>query len=240
MQTLQIQCTGYSIAADGYDGANSNKILLVLPGYTSTKARQKEFVEAMVEQTGTAALVIDYSGHGESPFELKDTRPAQHFLEVICAFDWIRAQRPDAEISVTGSSYGGFLATQLTKYREFKNLVLRAPAIYRPEEFYNPWAMRLNDEQNYVKSMLQYRSDAEALAGNPLLGRAGNFTGRTLVVVHENDELVPRETTDAYIQAFHADSFIAEDFTHSIDPLKVTKSEVWDYQIRIAEWLNAA
>jgi hypothetical protein len=56
----------------------------------------------MVEATGASALVIDYSGHGGSPFDLSNTRPAH-----------------------------------LAHYRAIEKLVLRAPAIYKPEAFYD-------------------------------------------------------------------------------------------------------
>ena len=65
---LQIQCPGYSIAADWYDGSDRDKILIVLPGYSSSKARQKVHAEAMVQATGTCALVVDFSGHGKVRF----------------------------------------------------------------------------------------------------------------------------------------------------------------------------
>jgi uncharacterized protein len=237
-ETIEIKCSGYSIIADWYEGADPRKILLMLPGFTSSRARQKDFVSAVVKQTGMSAIVIDYSGHGDSPFELKDTRPAQHFLEVICAFDWVKEKCPDAEISVAGSSYGSFLATQLTKYREFAKLVLRAPAIYRPNEFYDLWSVRFSDEEGYRKAMDAYRRHAEALAKHPLLARASNFRGKTLVVVHENDELVPSETTNAYISAFDADSFVAKDFTHSVSDSPINQQQLDEYQSHIADWLK--
>lgn len=34
---LKIQCSGYEIAADWYEGLDKNKILIVLPGYNSSK-----------------------------------------------------------------------------------------------------------------------------------------------------------------------------------------------------------
>lgn len=237
---LQIQCAGYSIAADWYDGADPNKILIVLPGYSSSKARQKIHAEAMVQDTGTCALVVDFSGHGNSPFELRDTRPAQHFLELIYVFDWLKQKHPEATISVSGSSYGGFLAVQLTKYREFANLVLRAPAIYKPSAFYDLWSTRIGNEEAYKSQMNEYRQDEEALAKHPLLGRASAFKGKVLVVVHENDELVPRQTTDAYIQAFSADSFNAEGFSHTVDAAVRDPAQLQAYQDQIADWLNQA
>ncbi len=238
MSTIQITCTGYTIFADWYEGTDKNKLLLVLPGYTSTRANQKDFASAVVKRTGMSVLVIEYSGHGDSPFELKDTRPAQHFLEVVCAFDWLKNQYPNAGISVAGSSYGGFLGTQLTKYRTFEKLVLRAPAIYKPGDFYNTWASRLLDEEKYHIESQMYRQDTEALAKHPLLARASAFSGKTLVVVHENDELVPRQTTDAYINAFGAESFIATGFSHGVRQSPVSEEQIEAYQDRIADWLG--
>src|SRR5206468_9462352 len=118
------------------EAKTTEQILLVLPGWTSTKAKQNDLVSHIVESTGISALVLEYSGHGDSPFDVMETRPAQHFLEVICAFDWLKSKYPTAHISVMGGSYGGYLATQLTKYRQFDNLVLRVPAIYQPVDFY--------------------------------------------------------------------------------------------------------
>ncbi len=235
---LQIQITGYSIAADWYEGSDPNKILIVLPGYRSSKARLKTLAEAMVKGTGTSALVVDFSGHGASPFELNDIRPAQHFLELICVFDWLKEKYPAANISVFGSSYGGFLAVQLTKYREFDKLVLRTPAIYKPSTFYDPRSVRLNNLETYKLQMQQYRTDSEALAKHPLLSRAASFKGRVLVIVHENDEVIPRQTTDAYINTFKADCFIAEGITHTLDASTINPKILQSYLDRITEWLN--
>lgn len=238
---LEIPCTGYSIVADFYQGDETD-ILFVLPGYSSTRERQKELVTALLEKTKQAAFVIDYSGHGESPFKLRDTRPAQHALEVVIAFDWIAATYPNANISVLGTSYGGFLAAQLTKYRQFKKLVLRVPAIYEPSEFYTPWAIREDNQEEYTTKALAYRTDSQVLAHHPLLARARDFRGKTFVMVHDQDELVPKQTTTAFITAFSADSFTQPLFSHSVGDSK-NKQAVGDeqmeaYQERIAVWLK--
>lgn len=235
---MKIKCAGYDIAVDFIEGTDSARLLIVLPGYSSSKARQRHHAQAMVQSTGTNALVIDFSGHGNSPLELRDTRPAQHFLELIHVFDWVNERYPEALISVSGSSYGGFLAVQLTKYRKFKNLILRAPAIYKPAAFYDPWSFQIDNESVYSKELGDYRKDSDALSEHPLLARASSFKGNTLVVVHENDEIVFRETTDAYINAFKADSIIANGFAHSVDKNNPSDSEIAIYNNNIASWLN--
>lgn len=233
MNQVQIDCVGYSIAADWYSGKKSDKVLLVLPGWSSTKKKQEALTTHLVKQTGSSALVIDYSGHGESPFDRLGVRPAQHFLEVITAFDWIAENYPDAVISVMGNSYGGYLAVQLTKYRTFRNLVLRVPAIYLPKDFYT---LNKNIDRQYER---RYREDQKMLDNHPLLVRAAKFPGRTLVVWHEFDEYVPKQTTDKYIEVFNADSYFAKGWKHSFNA-EAPEDEKLAYQNAISDWLTNA
>ncbi len=239
IEQVTIPALGYELAADWYEGA-TDRVLFCLVGYTSNKKNHRDIVSAIVEATGCSALVLDYTGHGESPFDLNDISPAQNFIDVITAFDWLMQNYPNKKVDVMGTSYGGFLATQLTKYRTFQNLVLRVPAIYRPEAFYTKWGQRLKDEAEYIRQERTFREDAEALAKHPLLVRARQrFTGKTLVVVHELDELVPVPTTDAYIKAFQADTYLAKNFYHGYR-IEAPKADRAAYQQFISDWLQKA
>lgn len=231
MKTLDIDCLGYTVKADLYDGDEKGSILLSLIGRTSRRKKQHyiDFSERMAAEQGATSLVFDYSGHGDSPFNIQDISPAQHFMEVINAFDWLKEQYPDREIIVIGSSYGGFLATQLTNYRKFNKLILRAPAIYLPSDFYT----KQKDEDRDVT--MAFRRDAEKLTTHPLLARASKFEGDVLLVVHENDEHIPMETTDAYAKSFKAEVILEHGFTHSLDD--ATPEQVIEYFEDIYGWL---
>lgn len=232
-KTIKIECSAYSVKADWYEGKSEDRILLALIGWTSSRVSYADILMAITEQTGMSALVFDYSGHGDSPFDINKTRPAQHFLEVIYVFDWLKEHYPNAKISVMGSSYGGFLAVQLTKYREFDNLVLRAPAINQPSDFYTLNGSLHSEESWQAKNA--YRNDEEALAKHPLLARASSFKGGTLVVVNGNDDVVPKPVTDAYTRTFNADVYVAEGFPHSIHSMP--PEQIVAYQTKIADWL---
>lgn len=234
MNTFKIDTAGYLVDADWYEGKNTDEIILSLIGWTSDRKRYSDILTALVQNTGMSALVFDYSGHGDSPFDVMKTRPAQHFLEVICVFDWLKEHYPNSKITLMGTSYGGYMATQLTKYREFEKLILRVPAIYKPEDFYT-----LNGQINSDKGWdaeAAFRKDSQALAKHPLLTRASEFKGKTLVVVHEDDEQVPKETTDAYIEAFKSEVYIAKGFPHSMHDMPIRQVE--DYQRAICDWLK--
>jgi dipeptidyl aminopeptidase/acylaminoacyl peptidase len=230
MKKLDIDCVSYSIAADLYDNC-SDKIMIVLPGWTASKASYESLVSFVVDEAKTSALVIDYSGHGESPFDAMEIRPAQHFLEVITAFDWAKEHFPQAEISVMGTSYGGYMAVQLTKYRDFAKLVLRVPSILAPRSFYS---LNKNIDRQEER---RYRKDQEFLDSHPLLARASKFEGKTLVVWHELDTNVPKETTDKYIEVFKADNYMAKGWEHSFKN-EAPEQEQLMYKKAITDWLN--
>lgn len=232
-KTLDINCVGYAVKADIYEASGDGPLLLQLIGRTSrrTKPRYFDFLPRLAKELGITSVIFDYSGHGDSPFDIEDLYPAQHFLEVITVFDWIKQRYPNRKIFVIGSSYGGFQATQLTKYRTFDALVLRAPAIYRPSDFYTLW-------KDYDNAATQaFRHDTEALAKHPLLARAANFKGKTLLVVHENDEQIPKQTTDAYVNAFHPEIYLAKGLPHSLD--QAGQPQIDDYNQYVLDWLKS-
>ena len=233
MKSIKIPCVGYEIAADWYDGAADNdNVLLVLVGYKSSKAKHAELVAAIVKKSGYSVLVIDYTGHGESPYNLEDLSPAQNFMEVVTAYDWLADNHPDKTISVMGTSYGGFMAIQLTEYRSFKKLVLRVPAIYRPETFYTKWK-----DMDLEEIRRSYRTNPKNFINHPLLKGASAYKGEVYVLTHELDEACPKPATSAISEAFGAETWEAEGFKHGLHESIYTQEQLEEYQDKIVSWL---
>lgn len=230
VSSLKIPCLDYELDADYYDNGG-NRILLSLIGWSSEKSRYKDILEGVCRRTGMEALVFDYSGHGASKFPLQKTRPAQHFLEVICAYDYLSEKYPDKEIVVMGASYGGYMAALLSQYRSLKRQIIRAPGLYKPEDFYSYAPDWRND------SLYEYRKDPGLVAKNPLFEQAKSYKGKTLVVVHEKDEQIPVSVTDAYIKAYGADVYVAEGLMHSFGE-NPDRQKVEKYQEAISQWLK--
>ncbi len=230
-KSLTIPCIGYEIAADWYEG--NDNVLLVLPGFTSSKANYKELVSAIVGKTGTSALVIDYSGHGESPFDIQDITISENFSEVVRAYDWLKEHHPGKTIDVMGTSYGGFFAAMLAGVRDIRKLILRVPANYDPKDLYTPWR-RLDREQ--IRN--EYRADPANFENHPVLAEAAHFKGEAYVLTHELDEACPKSSTDPYIEAFKAVHWEVKGFVHGLGKSKFTEQQLEEYQNKIAEWLK--
>jgi pimeloyl-ACP methyl ester carboxylesterase len=229
---ISIPCPGYNIEADWHEGATNKKIILAFVGFGSSKKSNFDFMAKLVDMTGMSALVVDFSGHGESPFGVDETVPAQHLLEATRAYDWIKANYPESTVHVMGTSYGGFMAAYLSRFRPIKKLILRTPAIYEPGSFYT--------EHRLIDKILvrEYRKNTEALKNHPVFLQSPVSDVSTLLVVHGEDKSVPVETTDVYASAFDAQICVAEGFAHAFRDPANPQEGVPAYYDALASWLN--
>lgn len=224
---------GYDIAADWYEVPNATAVLLVFIGLKSAKARNAEFVQSLAHEAGTSTLVVDFSGHGDSPFSLDQLMPAQHIVEAVTAFDWLQQEHPELAVNVMGTSYGGFIATWLSKVRDFNKLVLRTPALYQPADLYTSHADIDIEFTSHI-----YRKDEAAVRKHPIFSFPTKFTGKTLVVIHGDDEDVPAATTDAYAEALSAETYLVEGLRHSLRDPANPQPQLAAYRSFIAHWLQ--
>ena len=220
--------------ADWYEGAANRPAMLVLIGKTSSKMRFTERVSYLSKSTGFSALVLDYSGHGVSPFELDDITPAQHFIEVVAAYDYMKLLAPQAKVVVFGTSYGGYFSSLLPSFRTVDALVLRVPAVYPPEIFYTK---SRDIDTDHIRSV--YRTDQDNFMNHPDLEKLKIFKGPSLVVSHELDDVCPKPVTDAYIRVLRADSFDQPGFKHSESQTSPEQAVIHAYLDKITAWLNS-
>lgn len=228
---ISIPITEYSIQADWYEGTSNDNVLLTFVGFGSSKKNDSEFVANVVKQTGMSALVLDFSGHGESTFDINNTMPAQHLIEATKAYDWLAESYPERTINVMGTSYGGFMTAYLTRFRDIAKLVLRTPAIYEPKDFYT---IHQHIDKLAVRG---YRKDTETLKKHPLFLQEAVSRPNTLLVVHGNDESIPIETSEVYRDAFNAEMYVAEGFVHAFRDPSNPQDQIEGYYQAVTRWL---
>ena len=229
---ISIPVTDYKIQADWYEGTSQDAVLLTFVGFSSSKMRNGEFVANVVEQTGVSSLVVDLSGHGESPFDLNKTTPAQHLMEAVKAYDWIRATYPNRTIHVMGTSYGGFMAAYLTRFRAVTKLVLRTPAIYEPKDFYTT--------HQFIDKITvrEYRKDLAAVEKHPLFLQDALQQPATLLVVHSKDKDIPPATSEVYQSKFNAAVYTAKGFAHAFRDSSNPQDQIPGYYQAVTSFLK--
>lgn len=232
IKQISIPCIDYSVLADLHEGQSMSRIILTFVGFGSSKKSNYDFMAKIVEMTGASALVVDLSGHGESPFDVNDTTPAQHLLEAVKVYDWITARYPSSDICVMGTSYGGCIAAYLTRFRRTKKLVLRTPAIYESSMFYT--------EHRHIDKILvrEYRKNTKFVRQNPLFLQSAIGDVATLLIVHGKDESIPPQTTDVYEESFSAARYMAKDFAHAFRDPSNPQDTIADYYDVVASWFR--
>lgn len=157
---------------------------------------------------GCICLTFDLRGHAEDEPRRESVTREDNLRDVLAAYDLLANQRqvdPTA-IAVVGSSYGAYLAAILTSMRPVRWLGLRAPALYRDEDWLAA-KTRLNRSD-----LAAYRRQRVPWGENRALAACASFPGDVLVVEAEHDEIVPHPTISSYITALEQ----ARSITHRV------------------------
>lgn len=205
--TSTILLTESNIAYDHYQYDRNIGYTLVFVGFSSSKERNAYLADALYRYAKTNVAIVDFTGHGESSGELEATRPCEHIQQAVAIYDTINATIGSCT-SVFGTSYGGYIAAHLARYRPIDTLVLRTPALYPDDLLYTQH--QLIDKQ----AMRTYRSCPEKIAQNTIF-KPINLPRKTVVIKHSNDDSVPAETIDAYVTSHSAQLVVAHGYQHA-------------------------
>jgi uncharacterized protein len=157
---------------------------------------------------GCVCLTFDLRGHARSEPRHADVTREDNLRDALAAYDLLAGQRAvDREaVAVVGSSYGGYLAAILSSLRPVRWLGLRAPALYKDEDWAAP-KRRLDRGE-----LAAYRRRPVGPEENRALGACAAFRGDVLVVESERDDVVPHPAVASYLAAFRR----ARSLTHRV------------------------
>src|SRR5437588_1365958 len=150
---------------------------------------QRQYVARARELTalGCVCLTFDLRGHAQTQAQYDSVSREDNMRDLLAAYDFLAALRnvDSDSIAVVGSSYGGYLAALLTTLRPVKWLALRAPALYKDEDWATPKEL-LNRQV-----LMAYRRSTVKPAENRALAACAAFAGDVLLVESQFDDIVP-------------------------------------------------
>ncbi len=176
-----------------------NPAILMIQGWTGHKENSFQYAESL-SRLGFICLLFDSRGHGESEGDINSTTTEQFTKDDMAAYDFLaNLESVDHQnISVVGSSFGGFRAAYLTSIRPIKNLVLRVPADYINDSFKIARAKAGGSE---IPEVMEWRKKARNPNETYSLQAVNNFDGNILIIEAEYDEYVPHQTIENYKNA---------------------------------------
>lgn len=147
---------------------------------------------------GCICLTFDLRGHARDKAHRDVVTREDNLGDMLAAYDLLvghPAVDNDA-IFVAGSSYGGYLAAVLSALRPVRWLALRAPALYKDEDWATP-KYQLNKAE-----LAAYRATTVTAEHNRALAASAAFRGDVLLVESEHDAIVPHPVMENYLAAF--------------------------------------
>jgi uncharacterized protein len=188
-----------------------------------------------VAALGCVCLTFDLRGHAQSEQLRQTVSREDNLRDALAAYDALVA-RPNvdpAAIAVVGSSYGAYLAAILSSLRPVRWLALRAPALYKDDDWALP-KLLLSTQQD----LANYRQRRIPPAENRALQAGTTFDGDMLLVESEHDHLVPHAVIVNYREAYeHAHSLtyrVIEGADHALSEESAQKA----YTSLLVNWLT--
>ncbi len=216
---------------------------IVCHGFTGSKeggGRTLNMGRFLVEQTGVAVLVFDFSGNGESQGKFEDLTLSGQINDLTAVVDWCRIEF-GLPILTTGRSFGG--STVLCQAAEDPRVkaVCTWAAPGRPYALFS--GLAAEKDGNWVTfrspeaSVRLKAGFLEDLKQHDVLAAAGKIAPRPLLVVHgERDrDVLPREAEQIYASAGHPKAIrIIPDADHRF---QVNAALAWE---ATREWIETA
>lgn len=147
---------------------------------------------------GCICLTIDLRGHARDKAHRDTVTREDNLNDLLAAYDLLTGHPAvDADsVVLVGSSYGGYLATVLSALRPVRWMALRAPALYKDEDW-------LVSKQHLDRQEIaRYRAQKLSSDSNRALAASAIFEGDVLLVESELDHIVPHPVIENYRAAF--------------------------------------
>jgi uncharacterized protein len=147
---------------------------------------------------GCICLTFDLRGHARDKAHRDTVTREDNLNDMLAAYDLLTGHPAvDASaVAVVGSSYGGYLATVMSALRPVRWMALRAPALYKDEDW-------LVSKQNLDRQEIaRYRAMQLPADSNRALAASAIFEGDVLLVESELDHIVPHPVIENYRAAF--------------------------------------
>lgn len=161
---------------------------------------QEQYVASAraIAALGYACLIFDLRGHAETRGQYETVTREDNLHDVTAAYDFLsRVPGVDRHsIAVVGASYGAYLGALLLYLRPVSMLALRAPALYKDDDWELP-KRKLHVDPDFAA----YRRLTLRAEDNRALGACAQFLGEALVVESEHDEIIPHPAIANYISA---------------------------------------
>ena len=197
LEPLNIAVDGDRIAATLLMHTPKVPGVLFVHGWGGSQAQDLARAREVVG-LGCICLTFDLRGHELMQAQRETVTRADNLRDLEAAYDLLTSLHgvDPHSIAVVGASYGGYLAAMLTELRPVRWLALRAPALYKDENWDKP-KRSLHIDPEFAA----YRASSIRAPDNRALAACARYKGDALIVESEKDEIIPHAVIKNYVAA---------------------------------------
>jgi esterase/lipase len=165
-------------------GVKKANVISVHGGGFSGKERGYYLTE-YIANLGFSTLALDFSGHGNSTGKLSKSSLEKRVNEALGLIDTVGISD---SITLIGTSMGGHIALELLDKLTVENLILFCPALYSTKAY----------SVQFDSGFTDIIRKSESYEDSSVLEKLHNYKGRLLIVIGDNDEIIPSKVIDLY------------------------------------------
>jgi len=173
-----------SCAIDYADGKISPSVINLHGAGPSDKSSALYLLNE-IQNTGKTILRFDYPGQGQSSGDMKYSSLRKRYTQTKAILEHFDLKD---NLTVIGTSMGGYIASHLTKEYDVANLILFCPAAYTVKA----WDVAFGS--GFAEIIRSPGSFLETDIGNIL----ADFSGNALFFIGSRDEIIPQPVVDMY------------------------------------------
>lgn len=195
-----------SCSVDYVDETLPPSVICLHGGGPSSK-KSTEYLSPIFNSHVKSVLRFDFSGQGNSSGTLKKSSLKKRYSEAKAVLDYFNMS---TQLTVVGSSMGGYIASKLVQDYAVDNLILFCPAAYSKEAweigFSNGFTEIIRAENSFINT--------------DIIAILKTYTGKSLFVIGSEDEIIPEKVTELYLTSLTNSSklekYVIENCPHPI------------------------
>lgn len=208
-------------------------LIIFLTGSGGVKERFKT-IQQYFSEKGYICVSFDFRGRGESSGKPLHNTLLDQIKDVNTVLSSMvkNENLNKKDITIFGTSMGGFVAASVAQKLKAKNLILSAPAAYLPAAENKPQEA-INTYSRILPTLKEKITQSRGLR------EIVKFTGNLLIIEHEKDFFIPEWLCKKYFKLAHkakSKKFIVlKDIEHA-----VLANESWkrELNLTISNWLE--
>ena len=212
-----------------------NPAVYFLHGWSSSEETTKKRAEALAK-IGFIAMTFSMRGGGKSDGDITQYFRKDFLQDALGAYDFLSQQSgvDKNNISVIGASFGGYLATLVTRQRKVNNLVLRVPGNYTGELTINHSIFSGDNSATVVGPKFN------AVIGKKTysLDALHHFSGNVLIIESENDNIIPHDVIKDYLDAVQDKSKLTHVIMKNADHQLSDEVQKEQYSEILVDWFS--